>query len=434
MRLRHSFGIDGDGRFSELPAMETPAPRQIVTGPLPDSAQAWLRLAATMLISTIGGVGMWSVVVALPAVQSEFSVPRAEASLPFTLAMLGFATGGVIMGRLFDRAGILLPLAAGAAALGAGYLVAAGSGSLLVFAIAHALIGFGCSVTLGPLMADISGWFVRRRGVAVTLCSAGNYIAGTIWPPVVQHSIAAFGWRATHVGVALFCAAGMLAIGMLTLRARMPAAQSAADAELCTASPAALGLSAGALQTLLALASVCCCVAMSMPQVHIVAYCGDLGYGVARGADMLALMMAFGIVGRIASGFIADRIGGMPTLMLGSALQGVALLLYLLYDGLVSLYVISAVFGLFQGGIVPSYAIIVREYFPAKEAGGRIGIVLMASLFGMALGGWLSGYIFDLTGSYRAAFFNGLGWNAVNGAIVLWLLFRRHRGTRVAYA
>jgi MFS family permease len=171
---------------------------------------------------------------------------------------------------------------------------------------------------------------------------------------------------------------------------------------------------------------------MSMPQVHIVAYCGDLGYGVARGADMLALMMAFGIVGRIGSGFIADRIGGMPTLMLGSALQGVALLLYLLYDGLVSLYVVSALFGLFQGGIVPSYAIIVREYFPAKEAGTRVGIVLMMSLFGMALGGWLSGYIYDLSGSYRAAFFNGLAWNAVNGAIVLWLLFRRH--SRIAFA
>ena len=209
-------------------------------------------------------------------------------------------------------------------------------------------------------------------------------------------------------------------------------ASMAASAAARTGTPAMLGLSSGALQTLLAVASVCCCVAMSMPQVHIVAYCGDLGYGVARGADMLALMMAFGIVGRVSSGFIADRVGGLYTLMLGSALQGTALLLYLFYDGLVSLYVISAVFGLFQGGIVPSYAIIVREYFPAKEAGARIGIILMMSLFGMALGGWMSGYIFDLTGSYRAAFFNGLGWNAVNGAIVLWMLFRRR--PRIAFA
>jgi MFS family permease len=412
--------------------MDAPAALNSAKRPIPDSAQAWLRLAATMLVSTIGGVGMWSVVVALPAVQAEFAVPRAEASLPFTMAMLGFAVGGVIMGRLLDIAGILGPLAVGAVALSVGYLGAASAGSLVVFALAHAVIGFGTSVTFGPLMADISYWFVRRRGVAVTLCSSGNYIAGTLWPPVVQHSIALYGWRATHAAIGFSCGVAMFLIGLIALRARAPAVPLNASSVARTATPAALGLSSGALQTLLALASVCCCVAMSMPQVHIVAYCGDLGYGVARGADMLALMMAFGIVGRIGSGFIADRFGGLPTLMLGSALQGVALLLYLLYDGLVSLYVISAVFGLFQGGIVPSYAIIVREYFPAKEAGARIGLILMVSLFGMALGGWMSGYIFDLTGSYQAAFFNGLGWNVVNGTIVLWLLLRRRAG--VAYA
>ena len=412
--------------------MDASAALKIIETPASDSKEAWLRLAATMLVSTIGGVGMWSVVVALPAVQAEFAVARSEASLPFTLAMVGFAVGGVIMGRLLDVFGILGPLCVGAVALGLGYLGAASAGSLVVFAFAHAVIGFGSSVTIGPLMADISHWFVRRRGVAMTLCSSGNYIAGMVWPPVVQHSIALYGWRATHSGIGLSCGVAMLLIGLMALRRRAPAAVVSAGVETRKSSPETFGLSPGAMQSLLALASVCCCVAMSMPQVHIVAYCGDLGYGVAHGADMLALMMAFGIAGRIISGFIADRIGGLPTLMLGSALQAVALVLYLLFDGLASLYVISAVFGLFQGGIVPSYAIIVREYFPAKEAGTRVGIILMASLFGMALGGWMSGYIFDLTGSYEAAFLNGLGWNAVNGSIVLWLLFRSR--TRLAYA
>jgi len=398
---------------------------------VPDSGQAWLRLGAAILVSTIGGVGMWSVVVALPVVQSEFGIPRAEASLPFTLAMLGFAVGGVTMGRLLDVAGILGPVSLGAVMLAVGYFGAASASSLVVFALAHAMIGFGSSVTLGPLMADISNWFIRRRGVAVTLCSAGNYLAGTLWPPVVQRSIALYGWRTTHVSIGLACGVAMLAIGFIALRQRAPAAVLHTT-ETTTGSPGTLGLSPNVLQVLLALASVCCCIAMSMPQVHIVAYCGDLGYGIARGADMLSLMMAFGILGRIGSGLIADRIGGLGTLMVGSTLQAVALLLYLLYDGLYSLYVISAVFGLFQGGIIPSYALIIREYFPPKEAGTRIGIVLMASLFGMAMGGWMSGYIFDLTGSYRAAFFNGLGWNAVNGAIVLWILFRRH--SRIAYA
>jgi MFS family permease len=424
-------GIDGDMRRGECPAMET-LNEPVPTVPVADSGRAWLRLVATMLVSTVGGVGMWSVVVALPAVQAEFAVPRAQASLPFTLDMVGLAVGGVVMGRLLDGIGVLGPLILGALALCVGYVAAGNAGSLVAFAVAHALIGFGSSVTFGPLMADISNWFVRRRGAAVTLCSAGNYFAGALWPPVVQQSIAQYGWRETHVAIGLCCGAAIILISVIALRKRVPAGLVGASDRAREGTPATFGLLPGVLQTLLAVASVCCCVAMSMPQVHIVAYCGDLGYGVARGADMLALMMAFGIVGRIGSGFIADRIGGLPTLMLGSALQGLALLLYLLYDELVSLYVISAVFGLFQGGIVPSYAIIVREYFPAKEAGARIGLILMASLFGMALGGWMSGYIFDLTGSYRAAFFNGLGWNVVNGTIVLWLLLRRR--SRVAYA
>jgi MFS family permease len=163
---------------------------------------------------------------------------------------------------------------------------------------------------------------------------------------------------------------------------------------------------------------------MSMPQVHIVALCGDLGFGTANGARMLSLMLAFGIASRLISGFICDRIGGLRTLLLGSALQGLALLMYLPADGLWSLYVVSALFGLFQGGIVPSYAIIIREYFSPKEAGARVGTVLMFTLLGMALGGWMSGKIFDLTGSYSAAFVNGIAWNLLNLAIAIYLLIR----------
>jgi MFS family permease len=193
------------------------------------------------------------------------------------------------------------------------------------------------------------------------------------------------------------------------------------------------GLSPGAAQVLLMVAGTACCVAMSMPQVHIVAYCGDLGYGAARGAQMLSLMLGFGIASRLLSGWICDHIGGLRTLLLGSALQGVALLLFLPFDGLVPLYVISALFGLFQGGIVPSYAIIVREHFPAREAGERVGAVIMCTLLGMALGGWMSGKVFDLTGSYHAAFLNGLAWNAVN-LLIAFSLWRRIRPPRLASA
>jgi MFS family permease len=394
-----------------------------------ESSYAWLRLAVAVTISTVGGVGMWSFMVALPALQTDFGVGRAEASFPFTMVMLGFAGGGVLMGRLADRFGIAVPLAIGALAVAAGYLATGMAPNLWLVSLAHALIGLGCSASFGPLMADISHWFVQRRGIAVAIAASGNYIAGTIWPPVVQHFIATSGWRATHIGIGLFCLVAMLPL-TFALRRRLSIHDSEADN--ATDRMTEVPLSPFALQVLLCIAGVACCVAMSMPQVHIVAYCGDLGYGVARGAEMLSLMLGFGIVSRIGSGFIADRIGGVRTLLLGSVLQGVALFLYLWFDGLISLYVISALFGLFQGGIVPSYAIIVREYFSPREAGTRLGLVLMATLLGMALGGWLSGLVFDLTGSYRAAFLNGLAWNLVNVAIMVWLLQRTRR--RVAYA
>jgi MFS family permease len=390
-----------------------------------ESTYAWLRLVAALTLSTIGGVGMWSVVVALPAVQAEFGVARADASLPYTLTMLGFGMGGILMGKASDRFGILVPLALGIVALGLGYLAAAHASTLWQFALIQGLvIGIGSSATFAPLIADTSMWFTRRRGIAVGIFASGNYLAGTVWPPIVQHFIQTAGWRHTYFGIGLFCVVTMPAL-LLMLRSRPPNTEPvSANSRGRVWSPQSLGLSAGALQTLLSIAGFACCVAMSMPQVHLVAYCGDLGYGAARGAQMLSVMLGFGIVSRLTFGWISDRIGGLRTLLLGSSLQGLALLLFLPFDGLASLYVISALFGLFQGGIVPAYAIIVRQYFSPKEAGARVGTVITATLFGMALGGWMSGAIFDLTGSYKAAFVNGILWNVLNVSIAGWLLSR----------
>ena len=389
-----------------------------------DSPYAWLRLSIAVLLSTIGGVGMWSVVVVLPAMQTEFSVDRAAASLPYTLTMLGFAGGGLVMGKLADRFGIIAPVIVSALALGAGYIAVGHAASIWQVAIAHGLlIGSGCSATFAPLMTDISHWFTRRRGIAVAIVASGNYLAGTIWPPVVQHFAATEGWRMTYTGIGIFCVATMLPLSLM-LRRKIDSRHADVATADAAKRQAALPLSSNALMILLFVAGVCCCVAMSMPQVHIVAYCGDLGYGVARGADMLSLMLGLGIISRIGSGFIADRIGGVRTLLLGSVLQGVALFLYLMFDGLFSLYVISGLFGLFQGGIVPMYAIIVREYFPAGEASTRVGFVIMGTVLGMALGGWMSGLIFDLTGSYQAAFLNGLAWNLLNVSIATFLMLR----------
>ncbi len=389
-----------------------------------DSRTAWLRLAISLALGTIGGIGLWSFVVTLPAVQADFGVTRAEASLPYTFLSLGFAFGGLGMGRLADRFGIVAPAAIGVCMLCIGYLAAAVSTNLWMLALVHGLlIGIGASATFGPLMADVSHWFARNRGIAVSIVACGNYLAGAIWPPIVQHLIASFGWRTTHLVIASFCIVTMPPL-MVMLRARPPAHDQTASAAHASGRLQTLGLSPNGLTTLLAIAAMLCCLAMAMPQVHIVAYCGDLGYGPARGAEMLSLMLGFGVISRIASGFVADRIGGVPTLLVGSVMQAVALFLYIFFDGLFSLYVISILFGLFQGGIVPSYAIIVREYLPPNEAATRVGLVLMASLLGMALGGWLSGFVFDLTGSYQAAFASGFFWNLLNITIALWLLLR----------
>ena len=406
----------------------------------PESLYACLRLGASLLLMTIGGVGMYGMAVALAPVQAEFGVARGDASLPYTLTMIGFGIGGIVMGRLSDRFGVFVPLLLGGVALGLGFIAAGTAASLLQFTLAHGiLIGLlGCSATFAPLVADTALWFNRHRGIAVAICASGNYLAGAVWPPVLQYFFDTSGWRATYVGVGIFCTVTILSLAFL-LRRRPPALEtSGLTGTATTGSERPLGLTPNALMVLLAVAGVACCVAMSMPQVHIVAYCGDLGYGAARGAEMLSLMLAFGIVSRLASGWISDRIGGLRTLLLGSALQGIALVLFLPFDGLVSLYVVSALFGLFQGGIVPAYALIVREHFSPTEAATRTGFVLMATLFGMALGGWMSGAIFDLTGSYRAAFMNGIGWNLLNLSIAFWLLRRawqptgRLAGTRTA--
>ncbi len=393
-----------------------------------DSRSAAWRLLTTLGLVVLGNSSMYVVSVVLPAVQSEFGVGRADASLPYTLMMICLGLGGLWTGKMADRHGLTPVLLLGAAAVCAGFVGAGMAGSIWMFGLAHGLMGLiGSAATFAPLMADTALWWNRRRGIAVAICASGNYIAGSFWPPVVQYGIDTLGWRSTYIAMGLVCGMGM-ALLALRMRQRPPLVLTA-PATAAGGPPAAdrnlpFGISPARAQTLLFVAGIACCVAMSMPQVHIVAYCSDLGFGAARGAEMLSLMLASGIVSRLVSGWICDRIGGIRTLLLGSALQGIALLMFLPFDGLVPLYVVSALFGLFQGGIVPSYAIIIREHFNPQEAGARVGSVIMATLLGMALGGWMSGWIFDLTGSYKVAFLNGIAWNLLNLSIAGWLFWR----------
>lgn len=388
-----------------------------------DSRAAWARLGISLLIGVVGNVGMWAIILILPAVQAEFGVDRAGASLPYTVTMAGFALGNYLIGRAVDRLGITLSLIGAAVSIAAGYALASLAGSVTMLAAVQFLIGFGTAASFGPLIADVSQWFMRRRGIAVALVASGNYLSGAIWPMLLSGVLATQGWRTVYLMLAALTLAVVIPLSLL-LRRGVPEEASRVASGAAAIRAAATGLSPRALQWLLGLAGVGCCVAMSMPQVHIVAYCVDLGYGPAVGAEMLSLMLMGGVASRIASGLLADVLGGVRTLLIGSALQCLALVFYLPSGGLTSLYLVSLVFGLSQGGIVPSYALIVREYLPAKEAGRRVGFVMMATIVGMALGGWMSGWIYDLTGSYHMAFINGIGWNVLNIGIVLLVLSR----------
>jgi MFS family permease len=381
VRLTRSRRAADSGRVIEA---ASPAPS---TAFAPDGRYAFARLGWSLLFGAIVCVGSWSVVVALPSVQAEFGVVRGAASLPYTLMMIGFASGAIGMGRLVDRLGIVTPILIAAVSLGAGYILAGFAPSLAIYAIAHLFVGFGCSIGFAPLIADVSHWFRRRRALAVSVAAAGNYLAGALWSPVLQSAIEAQGWRSAHIAMGAITFMVMLAMAPL-FRRRPPAELYAEAKAQSNAARGELGLSPTTLMLVLAVAGFSCCMAMAMPQVHIVAYCADLGYGAARGAEMLALMLGLGLISRVGSGWLADRFGGLNVLLVGSTMQGLALFLYLFFDGLAALYVITGIFGLFQGGIVPMYAVIAREYLPPREAGQRIGVIIVATIIGMAVGGW----------------------------------------------
>ena len=369
-----------------------------------DGPYAWFRMTIAILIGTFGTVGLWAFVVVLPPIQAEFGVDRAAASLPYTSAMVGFALGNVLLGRFADRTGVAMPVAIAGAALGAGFILSSFTTALWQFVILQVLIGLGGAACFGPLLADISHWFEKRRGIAVAAVACGNYLSGVLWPTVIKLALEHTSWRVTFLGIGVFCIVSIVPLALL-MRAK-PVVQEADEMPGAQARRPGgrrpIDLSPRALQSLLVLAGLGCCVAMSMPQVHIVAYCIDLGYDIARGAEMLSLMLGAGIASRLISGVLADKIG------------------------------VSFIFGLSQGGIIPSYAIIVREYLPAREAGQRMGVVIMATIIGMALGGWMSGWIYDLTGSYQAAFLNGIAWNLGNVAIAFFILYRARRSAMAA--
>lgn len=396
-----------------------------------ESRYAWWRLAASTAISTLGGVGMWSITVVMPAVQAEFAATRADVSFSYTTTMIGFGIGTVGAGYLIDRLGAFYTVMLASLLLVTGYAAAAFVPSLWLFSSIQILIGLGAAASFVPMMADISHWFDKQRGLAMAICGAGNYLAGTLWPKLIDVVMRDHDWRTAYLTIAAICLVGMIPC-CFVLRPRAPGHGATGMAGAAPHSARSLGLTPGRLQLWLSIAGIGCCVAMALPQAHIVAYCVDLGYGTARGAELVSIMTAGGIVSRIASGWIADRLGGIRTALIGTTLQAVALLAYLISDALIALFLVTALFGLVQGGIIPSYGVIVREYFPPREAGLRMGITVSSTVVGMAFGGWLAGALVDMTGSYQLSIINAFAWNVVNGIMIWLLLIRQNR--RLVYA
>ena len=388
-----------------------------------------IRLAASLSLMTIGGSAMYAAVIVLAPAAQEFDTGRGAASLPYAFFMIGFGIGGVVMGRIADRFGIIVPGIIGSLSLPAGLYAASLAATITQFGLAlGVLCGFlGASFVFAPMVADVSHWFTARRGLAVGVAISGSYVAGAIWPPVIQHLVDVAGWRATYVWLAVFTLCTMLPLCALLYRRPEIESADGGDAAIKPLQHRSLAMAPNLLQCLICVAGVGCCVAMAMPQVHIVPYVLDLGYPAARGAEMLALMLGFGIVSRVMSGWLSDRIGGLRTLLIGSLLQALVLVAFLAADSLTMLYATSIAFGLVQGGIVPSYAMIVRTFFPASQAGWRIGMAFLFTVCGMALGGWMAGAIYDATGSYTWSYINAIAFNVMNLTIAVSLLRRYTR-------
>ncbi len=382
----------------------------------------WSRAIASLALATLGSIGLYIMIVALKPVAADFGVSRSAASLAYAAMMLGLGVGGIFMGWLSDRVGVMWPSMIGAACLSLGLLVAGTTDGLWIFIGAHGLlIGLlGNSALMVPLVADITRWFDANRGVAVAIVISGNYCAGALWPPIVQYGIDTVGWRDTYQWLAGVCLIGMVPLSLALWRRAGPDLVETSETAVSKDRP--MGFTPFFAQCFLCTAGVGCCVAMAVPQAHLVAHASDLGHAAARGAEMLSLMLAFGVLSRLGFGWLSDRIGGMRTVIVGSVMQTIVIAAFIPITGLSALYWASALFGLSQGGIVPAYAIIIRRHFPATDIGWRVGIMMLFTLVGMGFGGWIAGVLYDLTGSYRVAFFNAIAFNILNVVIAFVLL------------
>ena len=396
---------------------------------------SWRAVALTTAIITVGFGAPYVSVVALKAIAADLGAPRSVPALANSLAYLGIGVGGIAMGWGADRVSVKWIALIGAVAVALGAALSSG-GAVWQLYVGHGLlIGLlGDAALFPPMMTYVSRWFDRRRGLALSLVAGGQQLAGAFWPLVFGYAIERIGWQRTFLWYAAAAALLLVPLALLLRPPPRPVPVAASASPAPRARTRAGARSSDMLFVLLSAAIVCCCIPMAMPMVHLVAFCSDLGYGAARGTEMLSLLLGAALFSRVLWGRLSDRIGGLLTVLYGSLFQAIGLALFLVVRDLTALYVVSAALGFGFSGIIPAYVLAVREFFPAEGAGWRIGTLLFAGLAGMAFGGWLAGLLYDWAGYYGPAFAVGLGFNLANLAIVGALLPGRRRPAPLAAA
>ncbi|HEY4041049.1 MAG TPA: MFS transporter [Rhodopila sp.] len=388
----------------------------------PDSVEtpaSWVIAGVALTVLTISYGAPLITVVALKPIAAEFATARSAPAVAVSLTYIGSGMGGIVMGWLSGRIGVRRVAMGCGTMIAAGLVLASCGGLYQLYASNLLLIGLlGASGMFSPMMAYVMQWFDRHRGSAIALVSSGQYVAGAVWPLLFQAGVAGFGWRVTMRVFSVVVAVTILPLAGWFFRSPpVTRAQASTAAGAVTCAPLAR-LRPNMTMGLLAAAIFCCCVTMSMPLAHIVAYCGDIGLGAKPGAAMLSLQLAAGVVAQQLWGWVADCLGGLRTVLTTSTGMAVAMAGFLLTQNEMGLFSVSAVFGLAFGGLVPGYILAVREIFPAAEVAWRIPIILFPGALGMATGGWLAGAIYDDFGFYAPAFAVGLLFNLVNLGVV----------------
>jgi MFS family permease len=384
-----------------------------------ENRASWVVALAALGIMSVTLGAPFIVIVALRQISAELDSARSVVALCASLSWLGAAFGGTIMGRVAERVGAKATVIFGALMVALGLVVAASGGPVALLVGHGVFIGLlGNGAINSPLYVYVGRWFDRRLGSAIALISSGAYVAGVLWPELFQFAIADIGWRTTMLAFAAFEAVVVVPAAALLLRAPPRRELMATAAHAGGAPRRVFGKPSALITSLLLAASFTCCVTMSMPQTHLVAFCGDLGISAVTSAAMLSVLLASAFMSRQFWGWVADRMGGLQASLGASAVQAVAMTGFLITQNEAGLFFVSAVFGLGFSGIVPGYVVAIRQLYPASEAATRVPLQLFFSGMGMAFGSWSAGALYDVFGYYAPGFSLGIAFNLVNLAIL----------------